>query len=414
MISRQKYIGALNHPDFFVRSGVLRMFSDDDDKGTEVTAAALLAIDQYGVLEAFEFPHMVCRLALDEPAAEWVFRNKSSLKNTHAGNHFLNWVGEQAPLEYLREKLPTIEAAASTTFVDFPWLLQRLRERLNLLEMSPEACLARLREISINCFKLENFSHALISEANALCAQLVRGSACKSSLEQLTRDWLSFDFLAGRPCVDHWLSGLAIELAGHLNLYSTIPRLIEHFEYDWDWWNEAVARALGRMRSPKTLEVCAALYPALDWHARLFLSAVFDSPRIPEAEPLILGLLKNENDDRLRVNLGCSLALLGTPTSREVARNIYAESPRDPERLEIAETLYYQFLIEGIDDPDLQDWRMRMERMRRIQQRYSHGLLDPVEDSPFLKDSPPPSSKVGRNDPCPCGSNKKFKKCCFR
>lgn len=27
---------------------------------------------------------------------------------------------------------------------------------------------------------------------------------------------------------------------------------------------------------------------------------------------------------------------------------------------------------------------------------------------PFTRDQP----KVGRNDPCPCGSNKKFKKCC--
>jgi hypothetical protein len=27
-------------------------------------------------------------------------------------------------------------------------------------------------------------------------------------------------------------------------------------------------------------------------------------------------------------------------------------------------------------------------------------------------EAPPPSGKVGRNDPCPCGSGKKFKKCC--
>ncbi|WP_317451590.1 SEC-C metal-binding domain-containing protein [Methylobacter psychrophilus] len=24
-----------------------------------------------------------------------------------------------------------------------------------------------------------------------------------------------------------------------------------------------------------------------------------------------------------------------------------------------------------------------------------------------------PASKVGRNDPCPCGSGKKYKKCCL-
>jgi uncharacterized protein len=25
----------------------------------------------------------------------------------------------------------------------------------------------------------------------------------------------------------------------------------------------------------------------------------------------------------------------------------------------------------------------------------------------------PPTPKVGRNDPCPCGSGKKYKKCCL-
>ncbi len=39
-----------------------------------------------------------------------------------------------------------------------------------------------------------------------------------------------------------------------------------------------------------------------------------------------------------------------------------------------------------------------------LQQR---GRADKV--SPFVHDSPP----VGRNDPCPCGSGKKFKKCCL-
>ncbi|MAA50647.1 MAG: zinc chelation protein SecC [Gammaproteobacteria bacterium] len=30
--------------------------------------------------------------------------------------------------------------------------------------------------------------------------------------------------------------------------------------------------------------------------------------------------------------------------------------------------------------------------------------------SPYLRQIP----KVGRNDPCPCGNGKKFKKCCGR
>jgi preprotein translocase subunit SecA len=34
---------------------------------------------------------------------------------------------------------------------------------------------------------------------------------------------------------------------------------------------------------------------------------------------------------------------------------------------------------------------------------------DEVEDAPAVV--PEPAGKVGRNDPCPCGSGKKYKKC---
>ena len=31
-----------------------------------------------------------------------------------------------------------------------------------------------------------------------------------------------------------------------------------------------------------------------------------------------------------------------------------------------------------------------------------------------LRTIPPKAVKIGRNDPCPCGSGRKFKKCCGR
>jgi len=46
------------------------------------------------------------------------------------------------------------------------------------------------------------------------------------------------------------------------------------------------------------------------------------------------------------------------------------------------------------------------------------GLLADIlyDDSTFLENSVPVSSlpMAGRNDPCPCGSGKKYKKCCLR
>jgi hypothetical protein len=53
---------------------------------------------------------------------------------------------------------------------------------------------------------------------------------------------------------------------------------------------------------------------------------------------------------------------------------------------------------------------------KHIQYGLTEGVDDP--DDPYRSSSPRPvapirrESKVGRNDPCPCGSGKKMKKCC--
>lgn len=42
------------------------------------------------------------------------------------------------------------------------------------------------------------------------------------------------------------------------------------------------------------------------------------------------------------------------------------------------------------------------------------GFPDMMNDKPYLKVIPGgKSQKIGRNDPCPCGSGKKYKKCCL-
>jgi uncharacterized protein len=53
--------------------------------------------------------------------------------------------------------------------------------------------------------------------------------------------------------------------------------------------------------------------------------------------------------------------------------------------------------------------RVRRQRMREQRRMQQHLYQSPVPKSP----TPKPNFKgVGRNDPCPCGSGQKFKKCC--
>ena len=55
---------------------------------------------------------------------------------------------------------------------------------------------------------------------------------------------------------------------------------------------------------------------------------------------------------------------------------------------------------------------VREENMKREQvakpTSESHGGDEPQPKKPVVRSTP----KVGRNDPCPCGSGKKYKKCC--
>jgi hypothetical protein len=64
---------------------------------------------------------------------------------------------------------------------------------------------------------------------------------------------------------------------------------------------------------------------------------------------------------------------------------------------------------------DLEDFQWRDWKVKQIAKRSYSGRsqADPAED----RQSPPverlsSAGRVGRNEPCPCGSGKKYKKCC--
>jgi hypothetical protein len=78
------------------------------------------------------------------------------------------------------------------------------------------------------------------------------------------------------------------------------------------------------------------------------------------------------------------------------------------------------------DDRDVREFIQVVEEIGRIRARYTvNGLAEvpaeevlPLEQRKMqliarLQPRPParPDGRVGRNDPCPCGSGKKFKKC---
>ena len=58
------------------------------------------------------------------------------------------------------------------------------------------------------------------------------------------------------------------------------------------------------------------------------------------------------------------------------------------------------------------------ERVRELYEQMGktefHQWIKPMEIPPTPKQLRRHPARVGRNDPCPCGSGLKFKKCCWR
>lgn len=65
-------------------------------------------------------------------------------------------------------------------------------------------------------------------------------------------------------------------------------------------------------------------------------------------------------------------------------------------------------------DRDLEDFQWRYGKVKEIAERSwsKRGHLRPPKDRPPPVEQLSGPQRVGRNEPCPCGSGKKYKRCC--
>src|ERR1700738_113442 len=70
------------------------------------------------------------------------------------------------------------------------------------------------------------------------------------------------------------------------------------------------------------------------------------------------------------------------------------------------ETVRYLFLVQPAKPEDEAREIERRQRRQQQELQYQAGAAQTEEPKPIRT-----GAKVGRNDPCPCGSGKKYKKC---
>lgn len=86
----------------------------------------------------------------------------------------------------------------------------------------------------------------------------------------------------------------------------------------------------------------------------------------------------------------------------------------DPAKIHVPEVIarFLEYLRESGRVGEGDEWAEQVREVGKAYEgRVEPGSVEKVKGVPIRK--PQGAAAVGRNDPCPCGSGKKFKKCCM-
>ncbi|MFS0821436.1 SEC-C metal-binding domain-containing protein [Bacillus sp. 1P02SD] len=244
---------------------------------------------------------------------------------------------------------------------------------------------------------------------NKLDQSSSRGSDFYQAAKKLSecivkKGWVTkeeIDIVLSEEANDDWFSSngiMNVYMAGLLNLEKHIPLFASLLTRDDDFLLEEVSAALVRFQSDQVVKEVApyvrepesVIYAAsilgnikTDLALQELRKAYRETDELDEQEPIIEALSYHFSKEALP------------------EMNAHMEYEYEYSLIEIEQVAYSFYTIVGEKHPDLLEWK-RVAMGNEMQ--FQNTMMEPA---PVRNEN-----KVGRNDPCPCGSGKKYKKCC--
>jgi len=236
------------------------------------------------------------------------------------------------------------------------------------------------------------------------------------------------ELLEDEEIAEQWLEVFLVELAAARKLDSAVPIIHRKIHIDDDALAPACLEALGTIGTEEVVTAIVTDFEKQPWHYQLYASAVFERIRRHSSEKAVLELLGKK--DQIPHDIYCHFCFSLCNMFSEAAFKWGRTIIDDIEALtydSIKERLIVLSTVLDHKLPEKQQWESQSDsdnerlRMYRNKQTVSPSLLshdDLGQGAGFDQEGYEPayisSGKVGRNEPCPCGSGKKHKKCCGR
>lgn len=201
---------------------------------------------------------------------------------------------------------------------------------------------------------------------------------------------------------------LAVYMAGLMKLEQLIPDLAGLLDQEDDLLQEEVADALSAFQSDEVVDHVAPFIN--DSSMSIYPISILGNTKTKRSIEVLKDLyprIKDEENKVLIVEALChQLSEEGLEVVEEAAEEEFYSDIYESERI-----FYGFYKVMGLPHRKLGKWErlanQRDEHYANRKQELEMQGASAATNQPVINEA-----KVGRNDPCPCGSGKKYKKCC--
>jgi hypothetical protein len=218
-----------------------------------------------------------------------------------------------------------------------------------------------------------------------------------------------------------------------MRLVPAVPLIVKKLHACGEVLSEACVEALGKIGTDGAAEAVTGGWLQAVWDYRLYATSALEKIHSDTTVRKCLELLPQDKDLDIRTKLADALLGQFADEGIELVRDLVQRSAYDRASGDLMSRLVAVSTVLDVTFPEYLTWKRqseekwakaerRMKEMRGFFQAPGQPAL-PSKSAPakeredFLERKPAPFLRteklVGRNDPCPCGSGKKFKKCCM-
>jgi hypothetical protein len=238
-----------------------------------------------------------------------------------------------------------------------------------------------------------------------------------------------------------WIQDSLIRILGRMKLKTAIPTLVG-FLHDEDFWTQdAALESLYTIGTDDVTEAIAAEWSDAPPGFRRYAAEGMGYLRSDLSAQYCLDWLSTEKDDVARLTLANSLLNNFVEESIPIVRSMVRGGDLTPDENDLRLALVATATVMGASFPEYDQWydqavddwkRFSFDSEMRIldnfieggdEEEYDPTLFEIMQEiameralaEPLIDDEPfhTKRKKVRRNDPCPCGSGLKYKKCCL-